>query len=190
MRDERTPQTPLAPAQPPAAGGRNASAGRRAALYGVLVALALVAGYVEMLVPVPLAVPGVKLGLGNIVVLFALARLGARPAFAVMAAKVLASSILFANPQVLAFSAAGGALSWAVMALAWRSRFFSTVAVSVLGGVSHNAGQLLMVAIVLTPQVALAVAPVLAVTGLVTGAAIGVATAAILAALPPEEAHV
>jgi len=91
---------------------------------------------------------------------------------------------------VLAFSAAGGALSWAVMALAWRSRFFSTVAVSVLGGVSHNAGQLLMVAIVLTPQVALAVAPVLAVTGLVTGAAIGVATAAILAALPPEEAHV
>lgn len=189
MENARTPHTTTTPAEPDSSGNPPASAGRRAALYGALVALALVAGYVEMLVPVPIAVPGVKLGLGNIVVLFALARLGARPAFAVMVVKVLASSILFGNPQVLVFSAAGGALSWAVMALAWRSRSFSTVAVSVLGGVSHNAGQLLMVALVLTPQVALAAAPVLTVAGLVTGAAIGTATAVILAALPPEEAH-
>lgn len=166
-----------------------ASPARRAAHYGALVALALVAGYIEVLMPAPVAIPGVKLGLGNIVVLFTLERFGARGGFAVMAVKVLASALLFGNPQVLAFSAGGGLLSWAVMAAALRSGAFSTISISVLGGLSHNLGQLAVVALILTPQVAIASAPVLAVAGLVTGAVIGVITRAALAALPEEVAH-
>lgn len=165
------------------------SAARRAALYGALTALALVAGYVEMLVPLPVTVPGVKLGLGNVVVLFALERLGARPAALLMLAKVACTTILFANPQAFIFSLAGGVLSWAVMALANRSGWFSTTSCSVLGGVAHNAGQLIMVAAVLSPQVALVNAPVLAVAGVVCGLATGVLTQALLRAVPQGGFH-
>lgn len=173
------PDLPAAPASP----------GRRAALYGVMVALALVAGYVEMLVPAPVAIPGVKLGLGNIVVLFALERMGARPAFLLMLAKVGCSAVLFGNPQVFAFSLAGGVVSWSVMALAVRSGEFSCVATSVLGGISHNAGQLVMVALMLSTQVALATAPILAVAGAVCGFVIGIAVRAVLRAVPKEIVH-
>lgn len=160
------------------------SPAQRAALYGSLTALALIAGYLEVLVPLPVTVPGIKLGLGNAVVLFVLARLGARPAAFLMLAKVLCSTILFANPQMLAFSLAGGALSWAVMALAWRSGLFSVVAVSILGGIAHNAGQLLMVTLLLSPQVALVNTPVLAIAGALCGAVIGILVRALLAAVP------
>lgn len=163
------------------------SPARRAALMGVLTALALVAGYLEVLVPLPVSVPGVKLGLGNAVVLFALVRLGARPAGLLMLAKVLCSTLLFANPQMLAFSLAGGALSWAVMALAHRSGLFSVVAVSVLGGIAHNAGQLVAVAVLLSVQVALVNVPVLAIAGAVSGAVIGVVVSSVLRRVRIEE---
>lgn len=165
------------------------SPARRAALMGALTALALVAGYVEVLVPLPVTVAGVKLGLGNTVVLFALVRLGARPAGLLMLAKVLCSTILFANPQMFVFSLAGGVVSWAVMALAWRSGLFSVLATSILGGIAHNAGQLLAVALVLSPHVALVNAPVLAVAGLICGAAVGLLVHAILRAVPEEGRH-
>ena len=165
------------------------SPARRAALMGALTALALVAGYVEVLVPLPVTVAGVKLGLGNTVVLFALVRLGARPAGLLMLAKVLCSTILFANPQMFVFSLAGGVVSWAAMALAWRSGLFSVLATSILGGIAHNAGQLLAVALVLSPHVALVNAPVLAVAGLICGAAVGLLVHAILRAVPEENRH-
>ena len=88
-----------------------ASPGRRAALYGVLTAAALVCGYLELLIPLPVTVPGVKLGLGNIVILMALERLGAKAGFFLMFIKVIASTLLFANLQMLVFSLAGGLLS-------------------------------------------------------------------------------
>ncbi len=163
------------------------SPARRAALMGVLTALALVAGYLEVLVPLPVSVPGVKLGLGNAVVLFALVRLGARPAGLLMLAKALCSTLLFANPQMLAFSLAGGVLSWAVMALAHRSGLFSVVAVSVLGGIAHNAGQLVAVALLLSVQVALVNVPVLAIAGAVSGAVIGVVVSSVLQRVRIEE---
>lgn len=163
---------------------RHDSPGRRAALYGVLAAMALVAGYLEMLLPLPVNMPGIKLGLGNAVVLFALRRLGARPAAILMLCKVVASTILFANPQTFVFSLAGGALSWLVMAAAERSGAFSLVAISVLGGIAHNVGQLLTVAALLSPGVAWVNAPFLLVAGVLCGAAVGVLVRAVDAALP------
>lgn len=160
------------------------SPARRAALYGLFCALALIAGYLEVLVPLPVTVPGVKLGLGNAVVLLALAWMGPRAGALIMLAKVLCSTVLFGNPQMLVFSLAGGALSWAVMAAAMRTRAFSTVATSVLGGVAHNAGQLLVVALVLSPQVALVNVPVLAVSGTVAGALIGIVVSQIIRNIP------
>lgn len=171
------------------AGRQTASPGRRAALYGALVAMALVAGYIETLIPLPVAIPGVKLGIGNVVVLFAIERLGARRAFLLMLFKVSASSVLFGNPQIFIFSLSGGLLSWAVMSLAAKSGLFSAMGASVLGGVSHNAGQLIMVALVLTYQVALVNAPILAVSGVICGLAVGALAQALLNAIPQEAIH-
>ena len=165
------------------------SPGQRVSPYGLLTALALVAGYLEMLIPLPVGIPGVKLGLGNAVVLFALARMGARPAFYLMLAKVLCSALLFSNPQVLMFSLAGGLLSWLVMAAAVRFTPLSEVGVSVLGGVAHNAGQLAVVALVLSPHTALAAAPVLGISGVVCGALIGLVLRGVLAAIPEGDLH-
>lgn len=165
------------------------SPGKRTALYGALTAAALACGYLELLIPLPVGIPGIKLGLGNAVVLIALERMGARSGLYLMLAKVLASTVLFANLQMLAFSLAGGLLSWTVMALAVRSGLFSPVSTSVLGGIAHNAGQLIAVAALLSPQVALANIPVLAVAGVLCGLAVGIAAQLVLKAIPRELLH-
>lgn len=174
----------------PSPGGRpSMTAGQRAARYGVLTAAALVCGYLELLIPVPVGIPGIKLGLGNAVVLIAIERLGARSGLYLMFAKVFASTLLFANVQMLVFSLCGGLLSWAVMATASRSGWFSPVSISVLGGIAHNAGQLVAVAVLLSTQVALVNAPALALAGVVCGAAVGVVCQLVLRALPTEVFH-
>lgn len=180
---------PAAPRPASAPISSSISPGRRTALYGVLTAAALVCGYLELLIPLPVTVPGVKLGLGNIVILMALERLGARAGLFLMFIKVIASTLLFANLQMLVFSLAGGLLSWAVMALAVRSGAFSTVATSVLGGLAHNTGQLAAVTVLLSGRVALVNMPVLAVSGVLCGAAVGVAARLVLRALPQEAFH-
>ena len=180
---------PAAPRPASAPISSSISPGRRTALYGVLTAAALVCGYLELLIPLPVTVPGVKLGLGNIVILMALERLGARAGLFLMFIKVIASTLLFANLQMLVFSLAGGLLSWAVMALAVRSGAFSTVATSVLGGLAHNTGQLVAVTVLLSGRVALVNMPVLAVSGVLCGAAVGVAARLVLRALPQEAFH-
>lgn len=197
MRSTRdTLKTDQTPTREDGAAGRaagrspeTASPGRRAALYGVLAAGALACGYLELLIPLPVSVPGVKLGLGNAVVLIALERLGARSGLYLMFAKVVASSLLFANLQMIVFSLAGGLLSWAVMALAVRSGAFSTVATSVLGGISHNVGQLIAVAALLSPQVAAVNAPVLGVAGALCGLGVGIAASVVMRAIPKEAMH-
>lgn len=187
--------TPDIPGNPEAAPGgvcartAHMTPGRRAALYGVLTAAALACGYLELLIPLPVTVPGVKLGLGNAVVLLALEWLGPKPGLYLMFAKVLASSLLFANLQMLAFSLAGGILSWAIMALAVRSRAFSAVGVSVLGGVAHNAGQLIAVAVLLSTRVALVNAPALAVAGVLCGLVVGIVAQLVLRSIPQEALH-
>lgn len=164
-----------------AAGGtRGRLAASDVAAYGLLAAVALIFGYIEALFPLPVPVPGIKLGLGNIVVLFALAGFGAWPGFAVMLVKVSVSALLFGNPAVFAYSMAGALASFAAMWCALRVRGFSIVGVSMVGGVFHMAGQLAVVALVLAPHVALAYLPVLFVAGLATGALTGYACRAVI----------
>ncbi len=143
------------------------------ALYGLLAGVALIFGYVEALFPLPVPVPGVKLGLGNVAVLFALLTFGEGPGFVVMAVKVTACALLFGNPAVFAFSIAGGLASYAAMLAAYRVGRFSVVGISTVGGVFHMAGQMAAVAVVLAPRVALAYGPVLLVAGLAAGALTG-----------------
>ena len=111
---------------------------RRMARYALLTALAMVLSWLESMVPVSAAAPGVKLGLTNLVVIFALYRMGLRAAAAVSLARVGLVSMTFGNAYSFAYSLAGAALSLAVMALLRRTGRFSILGVSVAGGVSHN----------------------------------------------------
>ena len=139
------------------------------ATYGLLAAVALIFGYVEALFPLPLPVPGIKLGLGNIVVLFTLAGFGWRAGLAIALVKVVVSVLLFGNPMVLMYSAGGAALSFAAMWVALHWSRLSIVGVSMVGGVFHMVGQLAVVAFTFSPYVALVYLPVLMISGLVTG---------------------
>ncbi len=152
---------------------------RSAARYGLLVALAMVLSWLESLFPLPVALPGMKLGLTNLVVLFALYRMGPRPAAAVSLARVLLVSMTFGNAYSLAYSLAGAAASLALMLLLKRAGTFSMLGVSVAGGVGHNLGQILVAAAVLGPG-ALWYLPALLVSGVLAGAAVGAAGAIVI----------
>lgn len=147
---------------------------RKTALYGLLVALAFMFSYIEVMIPIPVGIPGIKLGLANGVALVALYLLGTPTAFAVGIVRVVLAGLLFGSPVSMLYSLCGGLLSLGVMWLCRRTDRFSVVGVSIAGGVAHNVGQLLLAAVLLqTPSVAW-YAPVLLVTGTLTGALIGV----------------
>ena len=149
-------------------------------LIGVSIAAAMVLSYVETLIPVPFAVPGIKLGLANTVALFLLFRLDWKAAGLVSLIRVLLSGLLFGNAASLAYSAAGAALSLVVMALLKKTGAFSPVGISVSGAVAHNVGQILMAVALLGTDQILWWLPALAVSGIVTGLAIGAAGAVLI----------
>ena len=134
----------------------------------------MVFAWVESLLP-PLmaAVPGIKLGLPNIAIIFILYRFGWKEAAAVSFVRIVAVSLLFGNPMTFAYSVAGGFLSLLVMTLLRKMDFLSTVGVSVAGGVMHNVGQILMAMLLLGTAELGYYLIVLAVTGTVSGVFVG-----------------
>lgn len=150
---------------------------RRMTTLSLLFALAMIFSFVESRLPTFIPIPGVKLGLCNVVVIFTLLRLGAPSAIGVSLLRVLLSSILFGNMAAFFYSFAGAALSLAVMILLKKTNLFSAVGISVAGGVMHNAGQLLMAWIILGTAGVMYYLPVLVIAGTVAGALIGLAAA-------------
>ena len=150
---------------------------KNVALYGLLIALALVLSYLESLVPLSFAVPGIKMGLPNIVVVFALYRLRWRDAAVISLVRVLLVSVLFGNVFSLAYSAAGAALSLLVMLLLKSTGKFSETGVSVAGAVAHNAGQILVAVFVLETGRLVYYLPVLCISGTIAGVCIGLVSA-------------
>lgn len=148
--------------------------------YALLTALALVLSYLESLLPLSFAVPGVKMGLPNIAVLFALYRLGGRGACAVSLTRVALVSILFGNLFSLAYSAAGAALSLLVMLPLKKSGKFGVPAVSVSGGVAHNVGQVSVAIVVLETRGLIWYLPPLCVSGIAAGLLVGLASALLI----------
>lgn len=145
--------------------------------YGLMTALALVFSYLESFIPINalIPIPGVKLGFANIVVVFALYLMKPLDALVIGVLRVLLSGLLFGNPMTIAYSLVGCFLSWLVMTLTKNTKL-SMVGVSMLGGIMHNIGQLI-VAVVLTSTVRIAYyLPVLLVAGTVTGFIMGYAS--------------
>lgn len=153
-------------------GSRNSKA-RRVALYGMLTALAFILSYVESLVPVTVGIPGVKLGLANLVVVIALYTLDLKGAFVISVVRIVLSGLTFGGLFSMLYSLAGGLFSFAVMAILSRKKVFGTVGVSVCGGVAHNIGQLLVAMAVLETESVWYYFPVLLISGSVAGVLIG-----------------
>lgn len=149
---------------------------KKVAYLGLMAALALILSYVEALFPpIYAAVPGIKVGLPNIVIIFMLYRFGLKEAAAVSLVRLAAVALLFGSVMTLAYSLAGAVLSLTLMALCKRFNIFTTVGVSVVGGVSHNLGQIIVAMIVMeTAQIGYYMA-VLAITGTIAGVFIGLA---------------
>lgn len=154
----------------------------RLAMLGVFTAVALVLSYVESLLPpIWTAVPGIKMGLPNIIIIILLYKLGIKEAALVSLIRVLFSSfLLFGSGMMLIYSVVGATLSLVLMAICKKLNIFSTVGVSVVGGISHNLGQILVaIALFDTTQLGYYMI-VLSVTGTIAGVFIGVAGALLL----------
>lgn len=149
---------------------------RKIARFGMLTAVALILGWLEQFIPLVPGVPGIKLGLGNMVLLYAIYLMDAKSAALLMVMKVLLSGFLFAGASAMLYSFAGGILSLAVMLLFRRVKDMGMVGVSVAGGVSHNIGQLAAALLIALPwQAVIGYLPWLLVAGAVTGTLTGVA---------------
>ena len=145
----------------------------KVALYGMLIALAFVFSYIEVLIPFNFNVPGIKLGLANIVVLMALYSVGYRGAFLISCIRMILVGFTFGNTFSIIYSLAGGILSFASMSLCKKSNKFSTVGVSIAGGFTHNIGQIIVASIILETEMLKYYLPVLMVVGTITGFLIG-----------------
>lgn len=147
---------------------------KRVAYCALLTALAMIFGYVEALIPFGFGIPGVKLGLANIVIVLALYMLPACQVFAIQLMRIVLVSFLFGNLSMMLYSLAGGMLSLVVMLLLNRRDVFSITGVSIAGGVSHNIGQLIVATLVVQNLKIMFYFPIMIMAGLITGCLIGV----------------
>jgi heptaprenyl diphosphate synthase len=162
------------------------SSTRRLAQIALLAALALVLGYVESMVLVPVMIPGVRLGLGNICVLLALYLLDTRSALTVMVLKVGISALLFGSPMAVIYSAAGALLSFGGMWLLKRWDKVNVIAVSIVAAVLHNTAQILVATALLETPAILLNLPIFVIVACVTGTVTGTIAAQVIKALHPK----
>ncbi|MBQ3660760.1 MAG: Gx transporter family protein [Firmicutes bacterium] len=152
----------------------------RIAACGVLTALALIFSYIEFLVPLPIAIPGIKLGLANIVCLVCLYALGEKHAFLINVTRIALAALLFGSVFSALYALAGGVVSFAVMALLKRTKRFSVCGVSMAGGVFHNLAQLAVAGLLVESAQVFYYFPVLLLSGMATGIGIGILATLIL----------
>lgn len=133
----------------------------------------MILSFVESQIPALVAIPGIKVGLPNLVIVFLLYRSGWKETVAVSLIRILLISILFGNLQTMTFSVAGAILSLMVMILLKKSNWFSCITVSIVGGIFHNVGQIIAACLwTQTAEIAFYL-PVLLISGTVAGALIG-----------------
>ncbi len=158
---------------------------KRTAYLGLFLALALTAAFLESLIPINPGIPGIKLGLANVVTMCLLYLAGLPACLGVTVARILLSGFLFGNVFSIIYSLAGAALSILVMCLLKKTDYFSMVGVSIAGGTAHNIGQILVAIPLLEAKSLVYYLPVLVIAGLASGAAIGFVSALLTRRLIP-----
>ena len=152
----------------------------KVAVFGVFTSLALILSYVELLIPINFGIPGMKLGLANLLVVILLYKCGPRDALLLSVIRILLSGLIFGNIFSIFYSLGGGLLSLAVMIFLKKTGQFTVAGVSLGGGASHNVGQLLIAMFVVQTYQVGYYLPVLLIAGVITGAVIGILSAEVL----------
>lgn len=155
-------------------GSHSNTMAKRVAKCGVLVALAFIFSYVEILIPFSVGIPGVKLGLANLVVLSCLFFISPAEVFLILVTRIFLSGFLFGNMAAIFYSLAGGILSFLGMILLKKTNAFSMIGVSILGGVLHNLGQLIVACFIVENPNLFFYLPILLVAGSISGLVIGI----------------
>ncbi|MBQ2732957.1 MAG: Gx transporter family protein [Clostridia bacterium] len=146
---------------------------KKVAFLGLAIALAMVLSFVESQIPALVAIPGIKVGLPNLVMVFLLYKVGWKETVIVSIIRIVLVSLLFGNVQTMTFSIAGAVLSLLGMILLKKTNWFSAITVSIVGGILHNIGQIIAACLwTQTAEVALYL-PILLISGTVAGAVIG-----------------
>ncbi len=153
---------------------------KRIALLGLMLALALILGYVERLIPFNIGIAGVKIGLANIIVLLLLKRFGIGYALTVNVLRITIVNLLFGSAVSLAFSLFGGVLSTLAMYVAQKISGISETGISAIGGATHNLGQTIAAALLLSTPSVLRLLPILLIFGELSGVLCGVVAHVIL----------
>ncbi len=147
---------------------------KKIAYCGLLTTVALLLSYVERMLAIPMIVPGMKLGLANVAVLIALYILDNKTAFSISILRILISALLFTGFASFLYSASGALLSFTVMAFCKKTNIFSMIAVSILGGISHNIGQIIIACIIVENIGLFYYMPFLIILGIATGFITGI----------------
>ena len=153
---------------------------KRLTTLGLLMALAFVLSYVEYLLPLNIGIPGAKVGLANLVVMVALYSIGSKDALLLSFVRVLLVGFTFGNMAMMLYSMAGAALSFLAMLLFKRTKLFTATGVSVIGGVFHNVGQIIVAIFVLETASLIYYLPFLIIIGTVSGVVIGIISSMII----------
>lgn len=157
---------------------------KKLTMTALLAALALIFSYVEVLIPFSPAIPGIKLGIANLVVIVALYHMGLKYAITINVVRIFIAGLLFSGVFGIIYSLAGAILSMTVMVLLKKTGLFSVAGVSMAGGVAHNLGQILAAAFLVSNLSIFIYFPVLIFSGLISGALIGIVAYIILKRLP------
>lgn len=147
---------------------------KKLAYMSVFTAFAMILGYIEVLIPISFGIPGVKLGLPNLIIVLALYRVGSKEALLINIIRIILTGLLFGNFFSILFSLAGGLISFIVMWSIKKTKQFSIISVSVAGGLAHNVGQIFVASLVVGTYSILYYIPVLMIAGLLTGAVMGI----------------
>lgn len=152
----------------------------KVAVFGVFTSLALILSYVELLIPINFGIPGMKLGLANLLVVILLYKGCPRDALLLSVIRILLSGLIFGNMFSIFYSLGGGLLSLAVMVFLKKTGQFTVAGISIGGGASHNVGQLLVAMFVVQTYQVGYYLPVLLIAGVITGAVIGILSTEVL----------
>ncbi len=159
---------------------KNHISAKNVATLAMMIALAMIFSYVESLIPINFGIPGVKLGLANLAIVASLYLLDGKQALLISVVRIILSGFLFGNLASIMYSLAGGLLSLAIMILLKKMKKLSVVVVSVVGGICHNVGQVIVAILVVENLKLVYYIPVLLISGFLTGLLIGIVSQIVL----------
>lgn len=160
---------------------------KKTVLLGFLLAISMILAYIESILPLAIGIPGVKLGLPNLVVVLLLYSYGKREALSVNLLRILLTGFLFGNLYSIIYALAGALFSFGMMVIVRRTGMFSIVGVSISGGVSHNIGQILVAMFVVETFAPAFYLPFLLIAGAVTGFLIGIVSSRVIKYIPMDK---